>query len=50
MGETSARQPPILGVPLADLRRDRTSVKWGVHGPDVIPMWIAEMDLSLIHI
>jgi cystathionine beta-lyase len=46
MGETSARQPPILGVPLADLRRDRTSVKWGVHGPDVIPMWIAEMDCA----
>lgn len=45
MGETSG-QPPILGVPLADLRRDRTSVKWGVHGPDVIPMWIAEMDCA----
>ncbi|WP_374968767.1 MalY/PatB family protein [Terrabacter sp. BE26] len=36
--------PPVLGVPLDDLRRSRTSVKWGVHGPDVIPMWIAEMD------
>ncbi|GAA2023926.1 aminotransferase class I/II-fold pyridoxal phosphate-dependent enzyme [Terrabacter terrae] len=36
--------PPILGVPLDDLRRSRTSVKWGVFGPDVIPMWIAEMD------
>ncbi|HSU74653.1 MAG TPA: aminotransferase class I/II-fold pyridoxal phosphate-dependent enzyme [Terrabacter sp.] len=36
--------PPILGVPLDDLRRGRTSVKWGVFDPDVIPMWIAEMD------
>ena len=36
--------PPILGVPLDDLRRSRTSVKWGVFDPDVIPMWIAEMD------
>ena len=26
--------------------RDRTSVKWGVHGSDVIPMWIAEMDCA----
>ncbi len=46
MGETTTTQPAILGVPLADLRRDRTSVKWGVHGPDVIPMWIAEMDCA----
>lgn len=38
--------PPILGVPLADLRCNRTSVKWGVHPGDVIPMWIAEMDSS----
>lgn len=37
---------PILGVPLTDLRRTRTSVKWGVHPADVIPMWIAEMDSS----
>ncbi|GAA2742334.1 aminotransferase class I/II-fold pyridoxal phosphate-dependent enzyme [Terrabacter aerolatus] len=46
MGETTSGRPPILGVALADLRRDRTSVKWGVHGPDVIPMWIAEMDCA----
>ncbi|GAA2479890.1 MalY/PatB family protein [Terrabacter carboxydivorans] len=46
MGKTTSGQPPILGVPLEDLRRDRTSVKWGVHGPDVIPMWIAEMDCA----
>ncbi|EWT03198.1 bifunctional PLP-dependent protein with beta-cystathionase and maltose regulon repressor activities [Intrasporangium oryzae NRRL B-24470] len=34
----------ILDVSLADLRRDRTSVKWRAHGPDVLPLWIAEMD------
>ncbi|MEW1955295.1 aminotransferase class I/II-fold pyridoxal phosphate-dependent enzyme [Terrabacter sp. NPDC080008] len=42
----SESMPPILGVPLSDLRRCRTSVKWGVHPGDVIPMWIAEMDCS----
>jgi cysteine-S-conjugate beta-lyase len=50
MGETrhDDREPeaetPILSVPLAQLRRDRTSVKWRRYGADVIPMWIAEMD------
>jgi cystathionine beta-lyase len=37
---------PVLGVPLARLRRERTSVKWGRYGADVIPMWIAEMDCA----
>ncbi|GAA1987227.1 aminotransferase class I/II-fold pyridoxal phosphate-dependent enzyme [Terrabacter lapilli] len=37
---------PILGAPLTELRGSRTSVKWGVHPADVIPMWIAEMDSS----
>ena len=36
----------ILGVSLDDLRRDRTSVKWRRYGPDVIPLWIAEMDCA----
>lgn len=45
MAETET-PPPVLGVPLSDLRRSRTSVKWGVHPSDVIPMWIAEMDSS----
>lgn len=36
--------PRILDVSLEDLRRDRTSVKWRVHDPDVLPLWIAEMD------
>ena len=36
----------ILGVSLEDLRRDRTSVKWRRYDPDVIPLWIAEMDCA----
>jgi cystathionine beta-lyase len=35
---------PILGASLDDLRRDRTSVKWRRYDPDVLPLWIAEMD------
>ncbi len=35
---------PILGASLDELRRDRTSVKWQRYGPDVLPLWIAEMD------
>jgi cystathionine beta-lyase len=35
---------PILGASLDDLRRDRTSVKWRRYGPEVLPLWIAEMD------
>ena len=52
MGETrehdqrSDPRAPILGLPLAQLHRDRTSVKWARYGPDVIPMWIAEMDCT----
>lgn len=37
---------PILGVPLDDLRRDRTSVKWRLFPADVLPLWVAEMDAS----
>lgn len=52
MGETCdelqrpGAEPPILSVPLAQLRRERTSVKWGRYPDDVIPMWIAEMDAA----
>lgn len=28
----------------AELRRDRTSVKWVAYPPDVLPLWVAEMD------
>lgn len=37
---------PLRELSLADLRR-RTSVKWREHGPDVLPLWVAEMDVIL---
>lgn len=50
MGENDGRGSDgggsILSVPLEQLHRDRTSVKWRRYGPDVIPMWIAEMDCA----
>ncbi len=42
----AATQAPILGVPLTDLRRDHTSVKWRAYPPDVLPVWVAEMDAA----
>lgn len=36
----------ILGSTLAELRATRSSVKWRVHGDDVIPVWVAEMDAA----
>ncbi|SFS10963.1 cystathione beta-lyase [Agrococcus baldri] len=35
---------PFEQVPLADLRQ-RTSIKWRFFEPDVLPMWVAEMDV-----
>jgi cystathionine beta-lyase len=37
---------PLHELSLDDLRR-RTSIKWRMHGPDVIPMFVAEMDVAL---
>ncbi|MDN5790300.1 MAG: aminotransferase class I/II-fold pyridoxal phosphate-dependent enzyme [Micrococcales bacterium] len=34
----------MLGVPLADLRRDHPSVKWRAYPSAVLPVWVAEMD------
>lgn len=34
----------LLAASVADQRRDRTSVKWALWGPDVLPLWVAEMD------
>ncbi len=31
---------------VADLRK-RTSAKWSTYGPDVLPLWVAEMDFPL---
>ena len=36
----------ILGADLATNRR-RTSVKWRAYDPDVLPLWVAEMDALL---
>ena len=35
---------PILGASLEQLRATRTSVKWRVLDPEVLPAWVAEMD------
>ncbi len=35
---------PLEQVPLERLR-ERTSIKWRHFGPDVLPMWVAEMDV-----
>lgn len=35
---------PILGESLAELRATRTSMKWRGYPPDVLPVWVAEMD------
>lgn len=36
---------PLRQSSLAELRK-RTSAKWTVHPPDVLPLWVAEMDCS----
>lgn len=35
---------PLLGPGLPSLRQ-RRSVKWRLYGPDVLPLWVAEMDV-----
>lgn len=37
---------PVKAEPL-DVLRKRTSVKWQSHGPDVLPLFVAEMDYPL---
>lgn len=37
---------PLLAATEARLRRDRTSVKWVAYPPDVLPLWVAEMDAA----
>lgn len=37
---------PLLGAGEAELRRDRTSVKWLAYPDDVLPLWVAEMDVA----
>ncbi|GAA2653942.1 aminotransferase class I/II-fold pyridoxal phosphate-dependent enzyme [Streptomyces aculeolatus] len=45
--EAAAPVPdPLRGQTLAESRR-RTSVKWRAYPPDVLPLWVAEMDTRL---
>ena len=37
---------PLLGATEPQLRRERTSVKWVAFPPDVLPLWVAEMDAA----
>ena len=37
---------PLQALSLADLR-SRTSMKWRIYPPDVLPLWVAEMDVPL---
>jgi cystathionine beta-lyase len=37
---------PLRRLTLADLRR-RSSIKWRTYPPDVLPLWVAEMDVPL---
>jgi cystathionine beta-lyase len=36
---------PALELPIEQLRR-RATAKWSRYGPDVLPLWVAEMDLA----
>lgn len=42
--DSTPTPPDPFDVPLAELR-ERTSVKWRVYPPDVLPLWVAEMDV-----
>lgn len=37
---------PLLSLSIEDLRT-RTSLKWRTYAPDVLPMWVAEMDTAI---
>jgi len=41
-----AHPNPLTQVPFARLK-ERTSAKWHYFAPDVLPMWVAEMDVDL---
>ena len=44
--DLDGRLNPLAQLTLSELRT-RTSVKWQVYPPDVLPMWVAEMDTPL---
>lgn len=41
-----SRTDPLVQLSLSQLRR-RTSMKWRAHPEDVLPLWVAEMDVPL---
>ncbi|WP_026931985.1 MalY/PatB family protein [Glycomyces tenuis] len=45
-GDPTAPPNPLEALPLPQLRR-RTSAKWREHPADVLPLWVAEMDVPL---
>ncbi|SCL74103.1 MalY/PatB family protein [Micromonospora peucetia] len=44
--DPSSAQNPLTLLTLDELRQ-RSSVKWRLHAPDVLPLWVAEMDVPL---
>ncbi|MDG4800975.1 aminotransferase class I/II-fold pyridoxal phosphate-dependent enzyme [Micromonospora sp. WMMD980] len=46
MGVSVGDRNPLTQLTLDQLRR-RTSVKWRLHPPDVLPLWVAEQDVPL---
>ncbi|HWH01753.1 MAG TPA: aminotransferase class I/II-fold pyridoxal phosphate-dependent enzyme [Pilimelia sp.] len=46
MLEASGERNPLRELSLAQLRR-RTSMNWRRYPPDVLPLWVAEMDVPL---
>jgi cystathionine beta-lyase len=40
-------QPELLPVPPLEQLRRRRSIKWQAFGPDVLPLWVAELDFEL---
>ncbi|MFI9024029.1 MalY/PatB family protein [Streptomyces sp. NPDC053560] len=44
--DASAEANPLRRLTLAELRR-RTSMKWRTYPDDVLPLWVAEMDVPL---
>ena len=45
MADSPALPEPFEELSLDELRR-RTSIKWTMYPPDVLPLWVAEMDVA----
>src|SRR5262245_57120463 len=46
LGAPIAVRNPLEALSIEDLRA-RTSMKWRTHPADVLPLWVAEMDVPL---